>query len=83
MDAIFDFVKNFTTTRYEDIPVAAVEAAKKEVLDSLATALGGSSQDGVGELVDMVKEWGGMSRAPSSPTRLNARPQMLLRSMAP
>lgn len=59
MDAIFDFVKNFTGTRYEDIPVAAAEAAKKEVLDSLATALGGSSQAGVGALVDMVKEWGG------------------------
>jgi 2-methylcitrate dehydratase PrpD len=36
-----------------------VEAAKKEVLDSLATALGGSSKAGVRELVDMVKEWGG------------------------
>ena len=59
MDAIFDFVKNFTGTRYEDIPAPAVAAAKKEVLDSLATALGGSSQAGVGELVDMVKEWGG------------------------
>ena len=59
MDAIFDFVKNFTGTSYEDIPGLAVEAAKKEVLDSLATALGGSSQAGVGELVEMVKEWGG------------------------
>ena len=59
MDAIFDFVKNFTRTRYEDIPSPAVEAAKKEVLDSLAASLGGSSQAGVGELVDMVREWGG------------------------
>ena len=59
MDAIFDFVKNFTRTRYEGIPRAAVEAVKSEVLDSLATALGGSSQAGVRELVDMVKEWGG------------------------
>lgn len=59
MDAIFDFIKNFTGTSYEDIPGLAVEAAKKEVLDSMATALGGSSQAGVGELVDMVKEWGG------------------------
>jgi 2-methylcitrate dehydratase PrpD len=59
MDAIFDFVKNFTRTRYEHIPPTAVEAVKKEVLDSLATALGGSSKAGVGELVDMVKEWGG------------------------
>jgi 2-methylcitrate dehydratase PrpD len=59
MGMTLDFVKNFINTRYEDIPVAAVEAARKEVLDSLATALGGSSKPGVGELVNMVKEWGG------------------------
>ncbi|MFC2071071.1 MmgE/PrpD family protein, partial [Chloroflexota bacterium] len=41
------------------IPGAAVEAVKQEVLDSLATALGGSPKAGIGELVDMVKEWGG------------------------
>ncbi len=63
MAAIFDFVRNFTGTRYEDIPGAAVESAKKEVLDSLATALGGSSKAGVGELVDMVKEWGGSEQS--------------------
>jgi 2-methylcitrate dehydratase PrpD len=59
MVAITDFVRNFTDTRYENIPGTAVEAVKKEVLDSLATALGGSSKAGVGELVEMVKEWGG------------------------
>ena len=63
MTAISEFVKNFTRTRYEDIPAAAVEAVKKEVLDSLATALGGSSKAGVGELVDMVKEWGGSKQS--------------------
>jgi 2-methylcitrate dehydratase PrpD len=59
MAAIADFVKHFTSIRYEDLPAAAVESVKKEVLDSLATALGGSSKAGVSELVDMVKEWGG------------------------
>jgi 2-methylcitrate dehydratase PrpD len=63
MDAIFDFVKNFTQTSYEYIPTPAVEAAKKEVLDSLATALGGSSQAGVGELVAMAQEWGGSEQS--------------------
>jgi len=63
VDAVFDFVKNFTSTRYEDLPGAAVDAAKREVLDSLATALGGSSKAGVGELVDMVKEWGGREQS--------------------
>ncbi len=63
MTAINDFVKHFIKTRYEDIPVDAVEAVKKEVLDSLATALGGSSKAGVKELVDMVKEWGGSKQS--------------------
>jgi 2-methylcitrate dehydratase PrpD len=59
MDAISKFVKNFTDVRYEDIPAAASEAARIEILDSLAVALGGSSKAGVGELVDVIKEWGG------------------------
>ena len=59
MDAINQFVDNFAHTRYEDIPEAAREAAKKEVLDSLATALGGSGRPGVSGLVDIVREWGG------------------------
>jgi len=63
MAAITDFVKHFISTRYEDIPVDAVESAKREVLDSLATALGGSSKAGIGELVDMVREWGGSEQS--------------------
>jgi 2-methylcitrate dehydratase PrpD len=63
MTAINEFVKHFITTRFEDIPAAAVAAVKQEVLDSLATALGGSSKAGVGELVDMVKEWGGAKQS--------------------
>ena len=63
MDAIFDFVKHFTRVRYEDLPIAAVEAVKNEVLDSLATAIGGCSKAGVGELVDLIKEWGGTEQS--------------------
>ncbi len=63
MDATLDFVNNFLKTRYEDLPPAAVAAAKQEVMDSLATAIGGSSKPGVGELVELVKEWGGNPQA--------------------
>jgi 2-methylcitrate dehydratase PrpD len=59
MTAIAKFVKHFTSLKYADLPADVVEAAKKEVLDSLATALGGSNKAGVAELVDIVKEWGG------------------------
>ncbi len=59
MDAINAFVKNIMKTQYEDLPPVTVQAVKTEVLDSIATALGGSTKAGVGELVDIVKEWGG------------------------
>jgi 2-methylcitrate dehydratase PrpD len=59
MTAINKFVKHFTSVKYDYLPTAAIEAAKKEVLDSLATSLGGSTKAGVKELVDMVKELGG------------------------
>jgi 2-methylcitrate dehydratase PrpD len=59
MSAINDLVKHFINTQYDNLPAAAVESAKREVLDSLATALGGSGKEGVKELVDVVKEWGG------------------------
>ena len=63
MAAITEFVKHFVNIRYEDIPGAAVESVKKEVLDSLATALGGSSKAGVGGLSGMGKEWGGSQQS--------------------
>ena len=63
MDAILEFVKRYAGIRYSDIPVPAVEAAKKEVLDSLATALGGAAQAGVSELADIAREWGGKEQS--------------------
>ncbi|MEJ2738806.1 MAG: MmgE/PrpD family protein [Dehalococcoidia bacterium] len=63
MDAIYDFVKHFIRTRYEDIPDEAIQAAKIEVIDSIATALGGSTKSGIAELVDMVKEFGGAEQS--------------------
>jgi 2-methylcitrate dehydratase PrpD len=63
MDLTLEFVKYFIKTRYEDLPASAVEAVKREVVDSLATAIGGSTKPGVGELVAMVKEWGGKEQS--------------------
>jgi 2-methylcitrate dehydratase PrpD len=59
MDAIYGFVENFKKVKYADLQPAVVEAAKSEVLDSLANALGGSSKPGVVELLEIMKEWGG------------------------
>jgi len=61
--AITAFASYLVNTRYEDLPPAAIASAKQEILDSLATALGGSTKAGVAELVDMVKEWGGAKQS--------------------
>ncbi len=63
MDAIVEFVRAYDRIRYEDIPAPAIAAAKQEVLDSLAAALGGSGEAGIGGLVEVVKEWGGTPQA--------------------
>jgi 2-methylcitrate dehydratase PrpD len=63
MDAIQSFVDLFINANYEDLPIAAVESAKKEVLDSLATALGGSQKAAIPEMVELAKEWNGRAQS--------------------
>lgn len=63
MDAIYEFVKLFARTKYDDIPDEAKHAAKVEVVDSLGAAVGGSSKPGIPELVDMAKELGGTEQS--------------------
>ena len=63
MDAIQSFVDLFVNARYEDLPGAAVESAKREVLDSLATALGGSKKAAIPEMVELAKEWNGRAQS--------------------
>ncbi len=59
MDAAYLFARNLATVRYEDLPRDVVEATKKEILDTLGVALGGSAKSGVRELLELVTEWGG------------------------
>ncbi|MEM2104802.1 MAG: MmgE/PrpD family protein [Candidatus Bathyarchaeia archaeon] len=59
MDATFQFAKVFAETKFDDLPRPAVEAAKKEVLDTIGVALAGCSAPGVKELMQIVTDWGG------------------------
>ncbi len=59
MDLSTLIANHLVATKYNDIPSEATEAAKKEVLDSLATALGGTTKPGVPQLVHLAQEWGG------------------------
>lgn len=59
MDAIYDFSRNIRGTTYDDLPSEVVDATKRLILDTLAVGIGGSAKEGVSELVDILKEWGG------------------------
>ncbi len=59
MDAAYSLAKNLVTVNYDDIPHEVVEVTKKQILDILGVALGGSSRPGVRELAELVGEWGG------------------------
>jgi 2-methylcitrate dehydratase PrpD len=51
-------------TRLVDLPDDAVVATKRDILDTLGAALGGSVEPGIDTLVRLVRRWGG--RAESS-----------------
>jgi len=57
------FADYLVNTKYQDISGEAIDAAKKEVLDSLATALGGTTKPGIPEMVALAKEWGGTEQS--------------------
>lgn len=59
VDATYLFAKNFSIVKYEDLPAEVVEATKKQILDFFGVALGGSSEVGVNEIMELAVEWGG------------------------
>lgn len=50
-------------TRYEQLPATAVAATRRNILDTLATALAGSAAEGVRELRDQAEDEGGRPQA--------------------
>ncbi|MGB9880111.1 MAG: MmgE/PrpD family protein, partial [Anaerolineae bacterium] len=62
-DAIQAFVERFCNLRFEDLPAEVVQATKNQVLDLLGVALGGSGEAGIGELLDLIREWGGTAQS--------------------
>lgn len=59
MDAIYELARHIVDMKYERLPREAVEATKKQILDSFAVAIAGSSVSPVVELLDIYREWGG------------------------
>jgi 2-methylcitrate dehydratase PrpD len=58
-DALEMLVKNIVQVKYDVLPIDTIDATKKQVLDILGTIVAGSSSNKMGDLVVLVKEWGG------------------------
>ena len=63
MDAIEPLIQNILRTRPADLPAAAVEGARKSILDAFATTCAGSSAPGVAALLRLLAHWGGREEA--------------------
>lgn len=55
-DKLVDFVVD---TEFKGLGSDVVECTKKQVFDTLATMLGGSTKEGIFPLYEVVKDWGG------------------------
>lgn len=74
MDAITRFVEHVTRLRYEDLPPAAIAAAKTFVLDTLGVAIAGSGDTWAPRLATTAAGWGAGAEATviGTPVRLPA-----------
>lgn len=63
-DLVHDFAEHAAGTRYEDLPFAATEAAKKSIIDTLGVAIAASGlEPSVQGVIGLVKQTGGPGAA--------------------
>jgi len=63
MDAAFSLAEYCVQTRYVALSTEVVDATKKEILDLLGVAVGGSGEPGVRELLEITADWGGKAES--------------------
>lgn len=59
MDAAYALARNVVNTKFSSIPADTVVATKKQIMDTIGTALAGSRALGINLLVELIKDWGG------------------------
>jgi len=59
MDSTAVLAENIIATSYEKIPEEAIEATKKDMLDTLGVAVAGNDAPGIKEIINLVRDWGG------------------------
>lgn len=63
MDPAFALAEHVVRTRWQDLPGSAVEAAKRDVLDTFGCILGGSGAPGIADIFALLDEWGGRAES--------------------
>lgn len=59
-DAAWSLARHVCRTGFGDLPASAVEAARRDILDTFGCMLGGSGSPGIGELYRVIARWGGL-----------------------
>lgn len=59
MDAAIDVARMLAKIEFRDLPSDAKDACKKDILDTLATAIAGSTATGIQEVSKLICGWGG------------------------
>ena len=62
-DPAFALAAHVTGTSLADIPAGAIEASKRDVLDTFGAMLGGSGAPGIAELARVTQRWGGLEES--------------------
>lgn len=62
-DIAFDLAEYAASLQLRNLPNSAITATKRDIFDTLATTIAGTSAPGVGELLDLFAEWGGHGQA--------------------
>jgi 2-methylcitrate dehydratase PrpD len=62
-DPAWALAQHVCRTGYPDLPASAVEAARRDILDTFGCMLGGSGSPGIGELFAVVSRWGGLAES--------------------
>ena len=59
MDAATDISRMIANIEFKDLTLDAKEACKKDILDTLATTIAGSTAQGISEVAGLIRDWGG------------------------
>ena len=62
-DLSYIFAKHIVGIRFKHIPAAVVEHTKKDILDTIAVTLAGSSYKGTEPLLELIREFGGKAQS--------------------